>query len=115
MVDWERSRRDQVGLPGLDLAGMDREQVTGSARTVQRSPRLLELDPLHPIGGQDRDLHALQVVSHLSSSTCRHSGFVVGDQRAIPPGSQMPPRSHKRKLARARVAPELANALKLLR
>jgi hypothetical protein len=35
---------------------------------VQGAARLFELDPLHPVGGQDRDTHAAQGTTHASSS-----------------------------------------------
>jgi hypothetical protein len=51
----ERSRGDQVELAGLDLPGVDRQEIAGGTGAVQRAPRLLEFDPLDSVGGEDRD------------------------------------------------------------
>jgi hypothetical protein len=50
---------------------MNREQVGLRARPVQGTARLLKLNTLHAIRGQDRDLHALEFVCHVSTPPLR--------------------------------------------
>jgi hypothetical protein len=43
-------------VEALDLARLDRQQLGGRACLLERLARLLELDPLDHVGGDDRDL-----------------------------------------------------------
>jgi hypothetical protein len=42
---------------------------TSAPRVFERLPRLLELDPLEHVGGEDRDLLAFQHVCHADPSS----------------------------------------------
>src|SRR6202012_4216631 len=93
LVDRERARRYQVELPGLDLAGVDRQQLGVGARAVQRPARLLEFDPLDAVSGQDRDTLAAEVTSHAFS-------FNPSDFLGSPSGT--PPSGARRRQADSR-------------
>jgi hypothetical protein len=64
----------------FDLARLDRQQLRRRACLLERLARLLELDPLDHVGGDDRDLLSLQrLLSHVPSS---ESSFRVGYRTA---------------------------------
>jgi hypothetical protein len=48
----------------LDLTGLDRDELHVGARVAQRLPRTGQLGLLDHVGRQERDLHALQLLSH---------------------------------------------------
>src|SRR4051794_21388250 len=62
-VDLDRVRRVEV-VEALDLAVFERDDLDLCAGVLECLPRLLELDPLEHVGSEDRDLLALQHVSH---------------------------------------------------
>jgi hypothetical protein len=51
-------------VAGVDVAGLQRQQFGLPARVVDGVAGSFELDHLDPVGGQDRDLPALEFVRH---------------------------------------------------
>ena len=61
-VDGELPGRLEIVVHRLDLSGFQRDQLGCGAGVLDRLARLLELDPLDAVGGEDRDLLALQFI-----------------------------------------------------
>ena len=56
-------------VDALDLVGLGRDQLDGGVLLLQGLPGLGQLDLLHTIGGEERDLHACQLAGHGDSSS----------------------------------------------
>src|SRR5215212_8665649 len=67
-VDRDRVALVDVGVHRLDLAGVGRKELGLGARLLHGLARLVELDVLDAVGGEDRDLLSLKLVRHGSSS-----------------------------------------------
>ena len=64
LVDREPVAAVDVVVHGLDLAALQRQQLDLGAGLAHRLARSLELDLLDAVGGEDRDLLALQLIGH---------------------------------------------------
>jgi len=69
-IDRECAGRLEVAVHRLDLAVVERQQVGLRAGVLHDRARLLQLDLLEAVGGEDRDLQVAKFVRHAHSFGC---------------------------------------------
>ena len=68
LVDGERVRLVEV-VERLHLAVLDRDELRRAAGLLDRLPGLRQLHLLDALGGQERDLLAVQFITHTAAAT----------------------------------------------